>query len=71
MPLELRERTGMATRGGAQVLVLIHQDSVQPRDLPTWTLQGRVREYTPHSRGFSLFVSSRNSFFAASNPDHS
>jgi hypothetical protein len=49
VPLELRERTGMATRGGAQVLVLIHQDSVQPRDLPTWTLQGRVREYTPCS----------------------
>jgi N-acetylmuramoyl-L-alanine amidase len=65
-PLELRERTGMATRGGARVLVSLHHDSVQPRYLRTWTLQGRVREYTTHARGFSLFVSARNSFFAAS-----
>jgi hypothetical protein len=65
-PLELRERTGMATRGGAQVLVSIHHDSVQPRYLRTSTLQGRVREYTTHAREFSLFVSARNSFFAAS-----
>lgn len=65
-PLELRERTEMATRGGAQLLVSIHHDSVQPRYLQTWTLQGRVWEYTTHARGFSLFVSARNSFFAAS-----
>jgi N-acetylmuramoyl-L-alanine amidase len=65
-PLELRDRIEMATRGGAQLLVSIHHDSVQPRYLHTWTYRGAAREYTTHARGFSLFVSARNSFFAAS-----
>jgi N-acetylmuramoyl-L-alanine amidase len=65
-PLKVHDRTAMAARGGARVLVSIHHDSVQPRYLQTWTFQGRVREYTTHARGFSLFVSARNSFFAAS-----
>jgi N-acetylmuramoyl-L-alanine amidase len=65
-PLELPERTATAGRAGARVLVSIHHDSVQPRYLEPWTFQGRVREHTTHARGFSLFVSARNSFFAAS-----
>lgn len=65
-PLELRERTRMAMHGGARVLVSIHHDSVQPKYLRTWTHRGRVREYTTYARGFALFVSARNSFFAAS-----
>ena len=65
-PLELRERTATARRAGARVLVSIHHDSVQPRYLEPWTFQGRVRERTTYARGFSLFVSARNSFFAAS-----
>ena len=65
-PLELRERTRRAMHGGARVLVSIHHDSVQPRYLRTWTHRGRVREYTTYARGFALFVSARNSFFAAS-----
>jgi N-acetylmuramoyl-L-alanine amidase len=65
-PLELRGRTATAGRAGARVLVSIHHDSVQPRYLEPWTFQGRVREHTTHARGFSLFVSARNSFFAAS-----
>jgi N-acetylmuramoyl-L-alanine amidase len=43
-PLELRERTAIAGRGGARVLVSLHHDSVQPRYLHTWTFRGRVRE---------------------------
>jgi N-acetylmuramoyl-L-alanine amidase len=65
-PMELRERTATAERAGARVLVSIHHDSVQPRYLDPWTFQGRVREYTTYARGFSLFVSARNGFFATS-----
>ncbi|HSA82009.1 MAG TPA: N-acetylmuramoyl-L-alanine amidase [Geminicoccaceae bacterium] len=64
--LELRERTAIAERAGARVLVSIHHDSVQPRYLGTWTFQGRVLEHSTHARGFSLFVSAGNRFFAAS-----
>ena len=56
-PLELRERTGMATRGGARVLVSLHHDSVQPRYLRTWTLQGRVRSVRRSTATWSLQVS--------------
>jgi N-acetylmuramoyl-L-alanine amidase len=48
------------------VLVSIHHDSVQQRYLHTWIYRGRMQDYTTHARGFSLFVSARNSFFAAS-----
>jgi N-acetylmuramoyl-L-alanine amidase len=65
-PLELRERTATAGRAGARVLVSIHHDSVQSQYLEPWTFQGRVREHTTYARGFSLFVSAGNSFFAAS-----
>ena len=64
--LELRERTAIAQRASARVLVSLHHDSVQRRYLEPWTFHGRMREYTTHARGFSLFVSARNSFFAAS-----
>jgi len=65
-PLELPERTATAGRAGARVLVSIHHDSVQSRYLERWTFQGHMREHTTHARGFSLFVSARKRFFAAS-----
>ncbi len=65
-PIGLRERTAIAERAGARVFISIHHDSVQPRYLERWTFEGRVQEHTTHARGFSLFVSAANSFFAAS-----
>jgi N-acetylmuramoyl-L-alanine amidase len=65
-PLGLRERTAIARRAGARALISIHHDSVQPRYLERWTFEGRVQEHTTHARGFSLFVSAANGFFAAS-----
>jgi N-acetylmuramoyl-L-alanine amidase len=65
-PIQLRERTAIAARAGARVLVSIHHDSVQPRYLEAWTFDGRVREHTVHARGFSLFVSAANRFFIPS-----
>ena len=65
-PRGLRERTAIAERAGASAFVSIHHDSVQPRYLERWTFEGRVQEHTRHARGFSLFVSAANGFFAAS-----
>ena len=65
-PLGLRERTAIAERAGARAFISIHHDSVQPRYLERWTFEGRVQEHTAHARGFSLFVSAANGFFAAS-----
>jgi N-acetylmuramoyl-L-alanine amidase len=65
-PIGLRERTAIAERAGARVFISIHHDSVQPRYLERWIFEGRVQEHTTHARGFSLFVSAANSFFAAS-----
>jgi N-acetylmuramoyl-L-alanine amidase len=65
-PRGLRERTAIAERAGAHAFISIHHDSVQPQYLERWTFEGRVREHTTHARGFSLFVSAANGFFAAS-----
>jgi N-acetylmuramoyl-L-alanine amidase len=65
-PRALRDRSAAAERGGARVLLSLHHDSVQPRYLEPWTFEGREREHTTHARGFSLFVSGANRFFAAS-----
>ncbi|MGH6904951.1 MAG: N-acetylmuramoyl-L-alanine amidase family protein [Geminicoccaceae bacterium] len=65
-PLALGERTARAERAGARALISIHHDSVQPRYLERWAFDGRAQEYTTHARGFSLFVSAGNGFFAAS-----
>jgi N-acetylmuramoyl-L-alanine amidase len=65
-PLALRERSAAAERGGAQLLVSLHHDSVQERYLEPWSFGGKVRDYSTHARGFSLFVSADNRFFRAS-----
>jgi N-acetylmuramoyl-L-alanine amidase len=65
-PIGLQERAAIAQRSGAHVFVSIHHDSVQPRYLERWTFEGRAQEHTTDARGFSLFVSAANRFFAAS-----
>jgi N-acetylmuramoyl-L-alanine amidase len=65
-PLLLRERSAAAARGGAEVLISLHHDSVQERYLEPWTFAGRVRDHTTHARGFALFVSAESRFFDAS-----
>ena len=66
VPRVLRERSAAAARGGAQVLISLHHDSVQERYLEPWRFAGRARDHTTHARGFSLFVSARNRYFGAS-----
>ena len=54
------ERAAAAVRGAADILISIHHDSVQPRYLETWTIDGETLEYTDKFQGYSVFVSRRN-----------
>ncbi len=51
------ERPALAARLGAAALVSVHHDSVQPRYLTTWTVDGVERSYSDRFRGFSVFYS--------------
>ena len=66
LPLALRARSAAAERAGARLLISLHHDSVQQRYLEPWTFAGRRLDHSSHARGFSLFVSAENPFFAAS-----
>lgn len=62
----LRERTTEAAQSGADLLLSVHHDSVQPRYLSSWTFEGVTRRHGDRFRGFSLFVSAKNAQFDAS-----
>jgi N-acetylmuramoyl-L-alanine amidase len=49
-----------AVARGADFLLSVHHDSVQPRYLTTWSFGGEPRHYSDRFAGFSLFVSRRN-----------
>jgi N-acetylmuramoyl-L-alanine amidase len=51
------ERAALAGRLGAAALVSVHHDSVQPRYLATWQVDGVERAYSDRFRGFSVFYS--------------
>lgn len=55
---DLRGRTFGAR--GALFFLSIHHDSVQPRYLDTWMVDGVKRSYSDRFSGFSLFVSRAN-----------
>jgi hypothetical protein len=65
-PIGLWERTAVAKRAGCPRLHLDPSRQRAAQYLERWTFEGRVQEHTTHARGFSLFVSDKNSFFAAS-----
>lgn len=54
----LAERSPQAA--GAQLLLSIHHDSVQPQYLRHWQHGGETRPYSDRFRGHSLFISGRN-----------
>lgn len=54
----LAERSPQAA--GAQLLLSIHHDSVQPQYLRHWQHDGETRPYSDRFRGHSLFISGRN-----------
>lgn len=54
----LAERAPQAA--GAQLLLSIHHDAVQPKYLRHWQYGGETRPYSDRFRGHSLFISGRN-----------
>lgn len=56
----LRDRPRLAAAMGADLLVSIHHDSVQPRYLEHGTLDRAPARFSRHAEGYSLFVSSKN-----------
>jgi N-acetylmuramoyl-L-alanine amidase len=50
----------MANRQEANLLVSIHHDSVQPKDLSQWLCQGKTLPYCDKFTGYSLFYSELN-----------
>jgi N-acetylmuramoyl-L-alanine amidase len=56
----LEGRSAAAARGGADLFVSIHHDSVQPRYLEAWTPDGKTLRYSDRFSGYSVFYSERN-----------
>lgn len=52
--------------GGADFLLSVHHDSVQPHYLDTWEYAGETRWFSDRFSGFSLFVSRKNTRLARS-----
>ena len=62
----LSRRTHLAHELGATFFLSIHHDSAQAQLLSTWLWQGSEQRYVDQISGYSLFVSRKNPFPAAS-----
>jgi len=58
--ISLPARAAIANQRGAHLLVSIHHDSVEPKDLSQWLCQGRILPYCDKFTGYSLFYSEKN-----------
>ncbi len=58
--LSLTERVSAESLKGADLLVSIHHDSVQPQYLSSWTYEHSTQKYSDRFEGYSLFVSLKN-----------
>jgi N-acetylmuramoyl-L-alanine amidase len=63
---KLTDRTAAAASAGAVFFLSLHHDSVQPRYLEPWRIDGRELKYSDRFSGYSLFVSRSNPAAAAS-----
>jgi N-acetylmuramoyl-L-alanine amidase len=59
-PFKLEERTRLAGVGQAHLFLSLHHDSVQPRFMTDWTVNGRAERYSDRFHGYSLFISDLN-----------
>lgn len=59
-PLSLVGRTRLAQAAGASLFLSLHHDSVQPRYLSSWIVDGQPRSYSDVFHGYSVFVSAEN-----------
>ncbi len=58
--ISLSARAAIANQQGAHLLVSIHHDSVEPKDLSQWLYQGQIMPYCDKFTGYSLFYSEKN-----------
>ena len=58
--ISLSARAAIANQQGAHLLVSIHHDSVQPKDLSQWLCQGRMMDHCDKFTGYSIFYSEIN-----------
>jgi N-acetylmuramoyl-L-alanine amidase len=65
-PISLQERTRRAAKRSAVLFLAVHHDSVQPRYLKEWKVNGKTQLYSDKFKGFSIFCSRRNPEFAES-----
>jgi len=64
--IPLRERADRVRNVNNGVFLSIHHDSVQPRYLSRWTVDGKEQFYSDVFSGFSLFVSKRGAAYEES-----
>jgi len=65
-PISLQERTRQAARRNAVLFLAVHHDSVQPRYLKEWEVNGKTQLYSDKFMRFSIFFSGKNPKFAES-----
>jgi N-acetylmuramoyl-L-alanine amidase len=58
--ISLSARAAIANQQGAHLLVSIHHDSVQPKELSQWLYQGRIMPHCDKFAGYSIFYSEIN-----------
>jgi len=58
--ISLPARAAIANQRGAHLLVSIHHDSVQPKDLSPWLWQGSIMPHCDKFTGYSIFYSEKN-----------
>lgn len=58
--ISLSTRADAATRRGADLLISIHHDSVEPKDLSYWIFQDKVMAHCDKFTGYSIFYSEKN-----------
>lgn len=62
--ISLYERANLAK--GTNFLVSLHHDSVPEKDLRYWNYQGKKQHFNDKTKGFSIFVSTKNTNFSTS-----
>jgi N-acetylmuramoyl-L-alanine amidase len=58
--ISLAARAAIANQRGAHLLVSIHHDSVEPKDLSPWQCQGKILPYCDKFAGYSVYYSEKN-----------
>lgn len=64
--LSLSNRVAKINAAMPTLLLSVHHDSVQPRYLEAWQVEGQPRDFSDRFAGYSLFISRKNTFPAES-----